>query len=94
VLQPAACAKCVAEKCCGQLTKCFGGKPADAGVDASIGKKTSCQLFGECEEKCNGNVTCEDQCSSTHGEPAAMDWAATETCIYGTAPSGCVDLCN
>lgn len=91
---PAACKKCVADRCCVQATTCFGGKAADAGIDGSNGKKTGCQLFGECELACNGNVGCEDQCSIVYGEPAADAFAAYDTCISGPAPTGCSDFCN
>lgn len=93
-LAPAACKTCMAQRCCAQTTACFGGKPSDAGLDGSNGKKTSCELFGECELGCNGNVACEDQCSVVYGEPAADDYAAYDGCLSGPAPTGCADFCN
>jgi hypothetical protein len=94
VLDTDACKACAAEKCCGALTKCYGSSAADAGLDGSDGKKTTCVLFGECEVGCNGNVACEDQCSVTYGEPAANDWVGADTCITGPAPQGCMAFCN
>ena len=92
VLEPAACKTCAAQKCCAPLTKCFGSAPADAGLDGSNGKKTTCQLFGECELACNGAALCEAQCGITYGETAAAEWVASDSCLY--APAGCATFCN
>jgi hypothetical protein len=94
VIEPAACKRCAAERCCGQLTKCHGASPADAGLDGSNGKKTACQLFGECEGNCNGDPVCEAQCGVTYGDRAADDWVSADGCLSDPAPAGCSDLCN
>jgi hypothetical protein len=93
-LDPPACKSCVASKCCAQMTKCYGSAPADAGLDGSNGKKTLCQLAGECETNCNGDALCEAQCGITYGENSAADFDSAESCITDPAPAGCADFCN
>jgi hypothetical protein len=93
VFEPAACKACVAQRCCVQLTKCFGGAAADAGLDGSSGPRTACQLFGECEVICQGSGVCEAQCTANYGEAAAADWEAYDGCISGSSPVGCQDVC-
>jgi hypothetical protein len=89
VIEPAACRACAAAKCCAELTACYAGPPAGP----TTGTKTSCVLFGECENACAGDGTCEDKCSATHGESAATQWAAIDACLTGPA-SGCMPLCQ
>lgn len=93
-LGPAACARCAAERCCAPITKCYGAAPVDAGsADGAAGSKTACQLFGECEDRCNLDVACDEKCALQYGAPIADDWGASEDCIGGAPPAGCAELC-
>jgi hypothetical protein len=92
-LEPPACKRCVAERCCNQITKCYSGTPADAGLDGSDGKKTACKLYEECEIGCMGALLCEAKCGIDIGQGAANDYGGSEGCIYGAAPAGCKDVC-
>lgn len=87
-----ACRACVAERCCAKLTKCHRAPPAPAGAPLSDGVKSACQLFGECEATCfgaDGGLACEDACLTAYGEPAAVDWFASDQCLYEPSPQGC-----
>jgi hypothetical protein len=96
--EPAACRSCVADLCCSPIEKCYGGAPADGGVDGSDGKKTPCALFGECETICAkgpaaDQPACEERCEAHYGAQAAVDFANAESCVYGAAPTGCMNVC-
>ena len=100
-MNPQVCKDCIIANCCAQVTKCYGGQPADAGVDGSDGVKSACKLFGECETDCGAAhaagsaelALCEFKCGQAYGQNAAADYAAAEGCRYGAPPAGCANAC-
>jgi hypothetical protein len=91
------CKACVAEKCCTQIAKCYGGPPA-SGIPGAPpdGGKSACALFGECEGECfvgsdGGSALeiCENACRAQFGDEAANTFIAAGTCLYEPAPQGC-----
>lgn len=99
-LQPQACKDCASQRCCTKLATCFGAPAADAGQDGGDGTKTSCMLYGECEERCSAAggtpadiEKCEIDCRVQYGQAAQTAWGEANDCLYGAEPTGCKNVC-
>jgi hypothetical protein len=95
-LSPQACSDCAKANCCTSITKCYGAPAADAGYDGSNGKKTNCELYGECEALCTpGDLVCPAQCAQDFGGTGvADDWGQYSDCLYGTGAGKCQQFCQ